>query len=642
MNKNKYIVKAVALLPEELLTDAIVEAAAATHNPELLEHLPARYRTPEIIRKIFEEPTDGIWCWSLSRIPEEYRSYDICLQAVKNKKENFQYVPVQHRRDGLLLQALTNRDILNLLPLVPAGAWNRDLLYAILKRNAVSVSHYHRTYEVISMERTLQVILTFVPRKILGMKFYMGILQRGLLPAETVRKITPRKFHTREFLLALVAADYSLVAPQDYDRELFRSAILRGKKQACGIVNNKEYRGKLEGYMDEEMADRIVTEVPAAFRSLPKAFRTSKRLLLAVNSFSEDRRSHFNLLESGDTHLLTREICMAIVRKYGYDFPHFPVRVWSRQFVDYCMEHCATLDWLQQVPRHLISWKVSAKVCEGHAYLLEYLPKWHITPERARTLYRRSSSYMRHIPQHYLRDFSKYTGLPAEFYGGQIPLSRMKENREDFTYCRIGTTYIGLYKGSKYRDGDYRIVMTRALNRYVPAETVFDRPVGTFHKTWLEKLVADHDPRFSKPKVDASLRDVQALGYYGVEHLRRVSGASFYRNTFMGETVGYCIRKAGVTYHDDKLEALVPGWRKKWEALQKSEEDIQMEKRVNASYLHSRLGICKTGIAAFAQDYGLDPKGSYTIGELRERVQEMGYKPSLSAYRWELQRLHII
>ena len=46
------------------------------------------------------------------------------------------------------------------------------------------------------------------------------------------------------------------------------------------------------------------------------------------------------------------------------------------------------------------------------------------------------------------------------------------------------------------------------------------------------------------------------------------------------------------------------------ETLQKSEEDIQREKRVNASCLYSQ-GICKTGTAAFARDHGVDSKGSY-------------------------------
>ena len=30
-------------------------------------------------------------------------------------------------------------------------------------------------------------------------------------------------------------------------------------------------------------------------------------------------------------------------------------------------------------------------------------------------------------------------------------------------------------------------------------EKVFDVPVGTFHRTWLEKIVAENDPRFVKP-----------------------------------------------------------------------------------------------------------------------------------------------
>ena len=36
-------------------------------------------------------------------------------------------------------------------------------------------------------------------------------------------------------------------------------------------------------------------------------------------------------------------------------------------------------------------------------------------------------------------------------------------------------------------------------------------PVGTFHRTWLEKIVAENDPRFVKPRVDKALKAVQAV-----------------------------------------------------------------------------------------------------------------------------------
>lgn len=641
MRRDKNIVEAVALLPEELLTGEIIEAAAARHNPALLEYLPPKYRTPEIIETIFEQEGRSWERWSLERIPEECRTYNICLRAVGSRKENLRFVPVPHRTPELLREALDNRDVLHLLPLVPVPAWNRELAYVALNRIASSVPYRESKYDTERTERAAQVLLSFVPHGIRNVKFYLGMLEQEVLPPEMALKITPRRFQTRRFQAALATADYKLIASDKYDRELFRAALFSPQKQAFRIMRNTAYRERLCACLDEELADRIAAQSPHDFNLLPPSFRTSQRLLLALESLPDGGCNGFELKGKEDERLLTAGVCRALVRKCGYDLPQLPARVWNQSFATYCAEHAASSRWIEQAPRHLISWQIGTKIYEQATHLIGHLPKRMITPERAQALCREDFRYMEDIPQHYLTEFSRYTGLPAEFYGRQVSLAALKESKASFHYCRIGTTYIGLYKTDSYHNDSYRLMMTRAANRYIGAEQVFDKPVGTFHRTWLEKLVAENDPLFRKPKVDAALRDVQAVGYYGVELLRTAMGASFYRNTFMGEAVGYCIRKAGMTYHDDSFDELIPGWRKKWEQMHLTQND-DPTKKIDADTLHRRLGYCRTGIAAFAQDYGLDPKGSYTVAELRERIKQTGPKPSLTTYRWELQHIHII
>ena len=75
MKTNKDIVEAVANLPEELLTDAIIQAAAGEHDPRLLHYLPERYRTPELVERIFDADTSTGWRhWDLEYIPQECRT----------------------------------------------------------------------------------------------------------------------------------------------------------------------------------------------------------------------------------------------------------------------------------------------------------------------------------------------------------------------------------------------------------------------------------------------------------------------------------------------------------------------------------------------------------------------------------------
>lgn len=51
----------VANLPEELLTDAIVRVVAGEHDPRLLHYLPERYRTPELVERIFDADIPTGW-----------------------------------------------------------------------------------------------------------------------------------------------------------------------------------------------------------------------------------------------------------------------------------------------------------------------------------------------------------------------------------------------------------------------------------------------------------------------------------------------------------------------------------------------------------------------------------------------------
>ena len=59
----------------------------------------------------------------------------------------------------------------------------------------------------------------------------------------------------------------------------------------------------------------------------------------------------------------------------------------------------------------------------------------------------------------------------------------------------------------------------RTLNitayRYIPCTSSV-----SYTHLWLEKIVAENDPYFIKPRVDKSLKAVQAVCYYGVEKFK--------------------------------------------------------------------------------------------------------------------------
>ena len=106
----------------------------------------------------------------------------------------------------------------------------------------------------------------------------------------------------------------------------------------------------------------------------------------------------------------------------------------------------------------------------------------------------------------------------------------------------------------------------------------------------------------------------------------------YYRNSFMGRTVEYCIRKDGLTYHDRNMERLASGLQYKISQLKEQAalpKDTDDSMEINAETVHRNMGYCLTGIEAFAEDYGLDVARTYTLKELKDVIHEQGYKPSL-------------
>lgn len=171
---------------------------------------------------------------------------------------------------------------------------------------------------------------------------------------------------------------------------------------------------------------------------------------------------------------------------------------------------------------------------------------------------------------------------------------------------------------------------------------MFDVPVGTFHRTWLEKIVAENDPRFVKPRVDKALKAVQAVCYYGVEKLKDLNRTEIFRNTFMGETIGYCARRRDLTYHSDNCGTLIEGLKFKIRGMAVPVTLAEDMTPYTADMLHRKFGFCYIGMTAFATDYGLTWRSAYTFAQMRQIVREKGHKPSLRNYKRELKQINII
>lgn len=129
--------KAISCMPDKFITMEMVELAATEHRPELVNYLPEKYITSEILDSIFKTEDYGWRSWQLSKIPEEKRNRQICLKAIKAEKSNFPDIPEKYRNSDILESLFAHRNFMNYLHLIPPSSWNngtvRDAIYSLYR-----------------------------------------------------------------------------------------------------------------------------------------------------------------------------------------------------------------------------------------------------------------------------------------------------------------------------------------------------------------------------------------------------------------------------------------------------------------------------------------------------------------------------
>jgi hypothetical protein len=628
------IVSAIEWLPEYLFTEEIVEAAVESKDIEVLSHIPGRFLTPERIERIIAGSTDNWHSFELRNIPEVCRSEAVCDYAMRKNPKNITAVPESMITRGMAEAVIRNgRGDFDILAFIPERLWDAQLAYSAL-RNYIYDPYYtdNRSDAIMKTE----LILGYVPAGVKTREFYYGMLDEMKIQTAVTDAVAPSRFKTRTYYRKMAEHDLSLIPADLYSYEILRAAVCSADDK--NFITDPQIFQPLSVYLDEMLADRLMQKHPYMFRDLPKRFKTPKRLIIAIDNSKRETTCYIDV--ETERHLLTAEVCKAYVRRNG-SCPTFPKKVWTRKFVDYCMKHGTSFCWYSQMPKEFQTSANTQAAYDYNHYRICDFAKRFITPQMAKECYR-EKSYARAIPRHFLTEFCQQTGLPERFYGGETPMLLLKNDRIDYTYCKIGNTYLAFYLKEQYEPSSARLMMTRSDSKYCTPEKVFDVPVGTFHRTWLEKIVAEYDPRFVKPSVDKSLKAVQAICYYGVEKLKDLNRTEIFRNTFMDETIGYCARRRDLTYHSDSCEALIEGLKFKIRGMAVPTTLAKDMTPYTADMLHQKFGFCYVGMTAFATDYGLDMEKAYTPAQMRQIVQERGAKPSLRNYQRELKQIHII
>lgn len=549
MKKDIDICKAIANLPEELISPEIATAGIEEGNIELLDHLPHKYLTGAVILGIINK-NEKSYSWqtfSLSRIPEELRTQEVCDFAVNKDIDNFSHVPANCQTSNMLKKMVS--DVykgIRYLHLFPEILWDTTLAYAGINDAYSSHTqsyHYRGGYHTSGTNdiRMVQVFLTFVPATIKTRDFFEDLFVNTKLSPEHIDLLTPAKYKRRSYYMQMATRKFSLIPQKQYSYEIFMAAMTENYRTSVNDLFSEQVKPHLLACLDNTMADRIVTVSAEHFKKLPKDFQTSERLERAIDSFNG--HYGYNLVDSTYRHLFTEPVCRAFIRKDRH-YPEFPKQIWTPAFVEYCLQHGPSFNWFEQIPKHLQTPDIVYKALEKSSGCLPHARPELISLEQAQKLFRESEYTHKYIPEHFYTDFVEQTGLPKEFFGGETSFHSFRESKLNYTYCKLGHCYLGFYQYGHYASPT-RLIMTRRTPHSIRPETVFDRTIGTYHSTWLEKLIADYDSYFVKPSITKGLKEYQINGYYTVEKVETYKAHTIYVNTLLGERISYSVRING-------------------------------------------------------------------------------------------------
>jgi hypothetical protein len=562
----KSITTAIENLPEELITPEIVTAAIHEGKAELLNYLPEKYLTEDNINQLVENDKSYWGRFNLERIPASCRNQAVCNCAVNKHINNYRYVPDEQKTPAMLEKVMDSiASSFHLLDAVPAGHWNHAVIYSGIKslyreQSGNYSKNSYRFYEdrnksTSSVVKKVQVLLSFVPQTLKNKSFYHGLFVHVVIPVKDIIFLTPNKFKDPEFYLLLARWAFDSVPEEKYSYKVFLNAIQGNSYLNTMFSGKKQAKELFLSVMDDTLADASVMNTPFFFNELPKRFQTPERLLFLIENKSEF--SYYDrLIDDHNERILTQSVCKALIER-DKSLPKLPDRVWDAELVEHCLNHSGSFRWFEQMPQSFQTQEIVNAATDFHPHLIQYVHPVFIHPHLAMKIFRNEARYKKYLPEKHFTRFGQITGLPDEFFGGETTFWNLKENKPDYSYCQIGNTFIGFYKESRYANAVSYVIRTRIPLESEQPETVFKRKVAGFHKTWLEKMIADYDSGFVKPAVSKALKEVQLNLYCGIEPAGEKDGIELFRITFMDETVGFAGRKNGKILHRESREEVI-------------------------------------------------------------------------------------
>ena len=98
------IYEAVNNLPEALITPEIAQAAIEEGKLALLDCLPHKYLTGDVVVSIIQKNSDSWRGFKLSSLPQDLRTKEVCEFAVDKDSDNITDVPKEYLSSTMLMK----------------------------------------------------------------------------------------------------------------------------------------------------------------------------------------------------------------------------------------------------------------------------------------------------------------------------------------------------------------------------------------------------------------------------------------------------------------------------------------------------------------------------------------------------------
>lgn len=381
-------------------------------NPECFKYIPDKYKTKDLSLYAIDRDVSLIpYCFkevldedfykhivknssfsNLSFIPENLRTYEVCLLCVKNKIDNLKIVPreflTEEMCDLVFMDTATNvKNWKDIVSLVPEIFLNRERCLKIIKNNVNNISLIPlkmRTKElcIVVVSRNSHLINS-VPKEFLDEDFYMEALNvshshniRGLVSIipESMKteamckrfieinpelfKFVPDSLKTREMCIItaqkMVGNPFETIPEKFLDIDFYTEVYKKNKKSLKFVPTD---------VITEEFGKMVVEDDPDNIKYVPYSIQNSRMCSKAV-------KHNPNNITWINKELLTEDICVDSILNIE-NFKYIPNNLVNQKLCDIIIESDPNM--ISSIPDRFKTKEICKKALKN-AYNIRFVP----------------------------------------------------------------------------------------------------------------------------------------------------------------------------------------------------------------------------------------------------------------------------